>query len=484
MSATPRAPTLLQALLPLLFLVAALFTSLRFFGEDSSYGPNQLVLMVAGVLVMALGLYNGQRWKVMEQGIHASMQVVFAPVLILLAVGTMIALWVAAGIVPTLIDYGLLLMQPAWFYAASCLVCAIVSLSIGSSWTTAASVGVALMGTAAALGLSPGIAAGAIVSGAYFGDKMSPLSDTTNLAPAVVGVDLFEHVRHMGWTGVPALVLALLLFLVIGHNGDAAVDAGQLLQTRQFWAQNFTLGWYLLLPLLLLFVLAWRRMPALPALLIAALAGGLCALWFQPGVFTPDSNRLQQLWEFAVSGYESATGDFIMDELLSGGGAGNMLETIWLILSAVFFGAAMEQTGLLRVLIDGILRLVHGTAALITATVLTGIGANIVTGDQYIAIVLPGRMFKEAYRAFRLAPVNLSRALEDSSTVTSALVPWNTCGAFMAASLGVATLEYLPYAFFNLAMPLISVLYGYIGFRIKYLPDAPERGAAAVAGAA
>lgn len=475
---SPRPATLLQALLPLLFLVAALFTSLRFFGEDSSYGPNQLVLMLAGVLVMTIGLYNGHGWKEMEQGIHASMKVVFAPVLILLAVGTMIALWVAAGIVPTLIHYGLLLMQPAWFYAASCLVCAIVSLSIGSSWTTAASVGVALMGTAGALGLSPAIAAGAVVSGAYFGDKMSPLSDTTNLAPAVVGVDLFEHVRHMVWTGVPALALALLIFLFLGQNADVVADPGQLLQTQQFLAQHFTLRWYLLLPLLLLFVLAWRRMPALPALLIAALAGGCCALWFQPAVFTPDSSRLQQLWEFAVSGYESATGDFIMDELLSGGGAANMLETIWLILSAVFFGAAMEQTGLLRVLIKGILRLVHSTAALITATVLTGIGANVVTGDQYIAIVLPGRMFRDAYREFRLAPVNLSRALEDSSTVTSALVPWNTCGAFMAASLGVATLEYLPYAYFNLAMPLISILFGYLGFRIKPLDQAPQQGRA------
>jgi NhaC family Na+:H+ antiporter len=471
MSATPRSPSLLQALLPLLFLTLALAVSLRFFGENSSYGPNQLALMLAALLALCVGLYNGRRWKDMEQGIHAAMQVVFAPILILLTVGSMIALWVAAGIVPTLIHYGLLLLQPDWFYAASCLVCAVVSLSIGSSWTTAASVGLALMGTATALGLSPAIAAGAVVSGAYFGDKMSPLSDTTNLAPAVVGVDLFEHIRHMVWTGLPALLLALLLFLLIGHASETGADAGQLLQTQQFLAQNFTLGWYLLLPLVLLFICAWRRMPALPALVLAGFAGACCAWWFQPGVFTPDSSRLQQLWQIAVGGYESATGDFIMDELLSGGGAANMLETVWLILCAVFFGAAMEQTGLLRVLIRSILRLVHSTTALITATVLTGIGANIVTGDQYIAIVLPGRMFREAYREFRLAPVNLSRALEDSSTVTSALVPWNTCGAFMAVSLGVATLDYLPYAFFNLVMPLISILYGYLGFRIKPLSD-------------
>lgn len=464
-----KAPTLIDALVPLLFLVAALIVSLRFFGEDSSYGPNQLALMVAGMLVMAIGLKNGQRWKDMEQDMYGAMQIVFAPTLILLAVGVMIALWVAAGIVPTLVHYGLRLMEPSWFYAASCMVCAVVSMSIGSSWTTAASVGVALMGTSAAMGLSPAITAGAVISGAYFGDKMSPLSDTTNLAPAVVGVDLFDHVRHMVWTGVPALLLALVLFLMIGSDGASMADAAQLQQTLDFLERNFTIGWYLLLPLLLLFVLAWHRMPALPALLIAALAGALCAVLFQPQLFSEESSVLQQLWEFSVTGYESATGDFIMDDLLSGGGAANMLETIWLIISAVFFGAAMEMTGLLQVLIGSILKLVHGTAALITATILTCIGANIVTGDQYIAIVLPGRMFRDAYREFKLAPVNLSRALEDSATVTSPLVPWNTCGAFMAASLGVATLDYLPFAFFNLVMPVISICYGYLNFRIKPL---------------
>lgn len=474
-----KTPTLLDALVPLLFLVVALVASLRYFGEDASYGPNQLALMVAGMLVMAIGLKNGQRWKDMEHDMYGSMQIVFAPTLILLAVGVMIALWVVAGIVPTLVHYGLQLMEPSWFYAASCLVCAIVSLSIGSSWTTAASVGVALMGTSAAMDLSPAITAGAVISGAYFGDKMSPLSDTTNLAPAVVGVDLFEHVRHMGWTGVPALVLALVLFLMIGSDGVTAADTVQLQQTLDFLDRNFTIGWYLLLPLLLLLVLAWRRMPALPALLIAAFAGALCAVLFQPQLFSTESSALQQLWEFSVTGYESATGDFIMDDLLSGGGAANMLETIWLIISAVFFGAAMEKTGLLQVIIGSILKLVHGTAALITATVLTCIGANIVTGDQYIAIVLPGRMFREAYREFKLAPVNLSRALEDSATVTSPLVPWNTCGAFMAASLGVATLDYLPFAFFNLAMPVISIIYGYLNFRIKPLQPAPPMPSAA-----
>lgn len=385
--------------------------------------------------------------------------------------GLLIAAWIAAGIVPTLIYYGLLLMHPSWFYAASALVCALVSLSIGSSWTTAASVGVALIGTALGMGLSVEITAGAVISGAYFGDKMSPLSDTTNLAPAVVDVDLFAHIRHMGWTGVPALALALLIFLVLGLTGTEAVQADALSQTMMLLQEQFTLGWYLLLPLVLLLVLAWKKMPALPALLLSALAGALFAVWFQPQVFTADQSMLQQLWMFGVSGFVSSSGNTELDELLSGGGAANMLNTVWLIISAVFFGSAMEKAGLLEKLISVILHLARTSASLITATVLTSIGTNIITGDQYIAIVLPGRMYRSAYKEQKLAAVNLSRALEDSGTVTSALVPWNTCGAYMAATLGVATLDYLPYCFFNLLMPLISIAYGILHFRILPLEE-------------
>ena len=329
--------SLLDALLPVFLLVVALFLSVRFYGADSSYGPNQLALMFAGVLAMLVGLKNGQHWRKLEKAVFAAMGIVFAPTLILFAVGLLIAAWIAAGIVPTLIYYGLLLMHPSWFYAASALVCALVSLSIGSSWTTAASVGVALIGTSLAMGLSVEITAGAIISGAYFGDKMSPLSDTTNLAPAVVDVDLFAHIRHMGWTGVPALALALLIFLVLGLTGTEAVQADALSQTMGFLQEQFTLGWYLLLPLGLLLVLAWKKMPALPALLLSALAGALFAVWFQPQVFAPDQSVLQQLWMYGVSGFVSNSGNAELDELLSGGGAANMLNTVWLIISAVCF---------------------------------------------------------------------------------------------------------------------------------------------------
>jgi len=481
MSSHTKHASVLDALVPIGFLIASLFASVRWFGEDSSYGPNQIALLLAGNLALVIGLKNGHRWKDMERGVFDGMSVVFAPSFILFAVGMMIATWIAGGVVPALVYYGLKIMNPTIFYAASCLVCAIVSLSIGSSWTTAASVGVALIGTAIGLGLSVEITAGAIISGAYFGDKMSPLSDTTNLAPAVADVELFSHIRHMIWTGGPALLLALVLFTLLGFSAEPQPLAGDLDQTLQVLQEQSNIGWYMLLPFLILMTLAWKRMPALPAILIAAALGGVFAWWFQPQNFQASGQTaIAIIWQLLVNGYTADTGNMVLDDLLSGGGAANMLNTIWLILSAVFFGGTMERTGLLQVVISGVLRRAHSTAALIAATVATCVGTNIIAGDQYIAIVLPGRMYKLAFHNAGLAPVNLSRALEDSATVTSPLVPWNTCGAFMAASLGVSTLAYLPYCFFNLAMPLISILYGILNFKIlplevqdQVIPGAP-----------
>ena len=475
-----RIATIYDALIPVAFLVLSLFASVRWFGEDSSYGPNQIALMISGCIALLVGMRNGHAWKELEHGIYRNMNVVFAPSFILLAVGMMIAAWIAGGVVPALIWFGLQVLHPSIFYAACCAVCAIVSLSIGSSWTTAASVGVALIGTAIGLGLSVEITAGAIISGAYFGDKMSPLSDTTNLAPAVADVELFSHIRHMVWTGLPSLIIALVIFVIIGLFSEPQAQAGSLEESLEAIEENFTVGWYMLLPLVLLLTLAVRRVPALPAILLSAMVGGIYALLFQQEQFHDDSHVLAQLWQILVSGYPAETGNPLLDDLLAGGGAANMLNTIWLILSAVFFGGAMEKTGLLQALITVVLQHAKSTAALITATVLTCIGTNVITGDQYIAIVLPGRMYKLAYRKYGLAPVNLSRALEDSATVTSPLVPWNTCGAFMAASLGVATLAYLPYCFFNLVMPIISIAYGITNFRI--LPLEHDEGKAVVSG--
>jgi len=469
-----QAPSVLDALIPVSFLVILLFISVRLFGEDSSYGPNQIVLLLAACVAMLVGFKNGQGWAAMERDIFTGMTIIFGPSFILLAVGIMIATWIAGGVVPAMIYYGLKLMNPSVFYSAVCLTCAIVSLSIGSSWTTAASVGVAMIGTAAGLGLSPAICAGAIISGAYFGDKMSPLSDTTNLAPAVAGVDLFSHIRHMAWTGVPALLFALTLFTIIGFASEPAADMNNLDSTLAVLTDHFTIDWYMLLPLAALFVLAWQKMPALPAILIAAFLGAIYAVVFQDFGRDAERGQIGAIWSILFGGYEAGTGDVVLDDLLSGGGAANMLNTIWLIMCAVFFGGAMEHTGLLVKLLEEIMQRAKSSAAIITSTILTCIGTNIIAGDQYIAIVLPGRMYKVAFRHHKMAPVNLSRAIEDSATVTSALIPWNTCGAFMAATLGVPTFVYLPFCFFNLAMPVISIVYGIINFRILPLVESED----------
>lgn len=465
--------TLLDAVWPVLFLAISLFFSLRFFGEDSSYGPNQIALLLAACVALLVGFKNGHKWSALEEGVFHNMSIIFGPSFILLAVGIMIATWIAGGVVPSMIYYGLELMNPGIFYAATCLICAIVSLSIGSSWTTAASVGVAMIGTAVGLGLSPAICAGAIISGAYFGDKMSPLSDTTNLAPAVAGVDLFSHIRHMAWTGVPALVLSLVIFSLIGLTVEVQAGGNDLEATLATLQANYTIGWYLLLPLATLFILAWKKVPALPAILIAACLGIVCAVLFQESVTVESGNgsMVAALWQILFAGYTATTGDAILDDLLSGGGAANMLNTIWLIMCAVFFGGAMEETGLLTKILREVMKRAKTSASIITSTILTCIGTNIIAGDQYIGIVLPGRMYKVAFRHHGLAPVNLSRAIEDSATVTSALIPWNTCGAFMAASLGVPTLVYLPFCFFNLSMPVISIFYGITNFRIVPLDE-------------
>lgn len=459
-----------DALVPLCFLILGLTLSVRFFGEDSSYGPNQIVLLLSGCVALLMGMKNGMTWDAMEQGIYKNMTVVFAPSFILLAVGIMIATWIAGGVVPTMIYYGLTLLNPGIFYAAVCLVCAIVSLSIGSSWTTAASVGVAMIGTAAGLGLSPAICAGAIISGAYFGDKMSPLSDTTNLAPAVAGVDLFSHIRHMTWSTFPALGIALLMFTILGLTAEPSSDVNDLGNTLVLLQANFAIGWFFLLPLLVLLFMAWKKVPAMPAIMISALLGLILALLFQPDL-DPGNSQFRAAWTIMFAGYTAGTGDMILDDLLSGGGAANMMNTIWLMLCAIFFGGAMEQTGMLTSLVKAIMKRAKSTASIIFSTVMTCIGANIIAADQYMAIVVPGRMYKVAFQHHNLAPVNLSRVIEDAGTVTSALVPWNTCGAFMAASLGVPTMVYLPYCFFNLLMPIISTFYGIINFKILPLDE-------------
>ena len=429
--------------------------------------------MAAGIAVI-IGFRNGFSWSQIEEGITEGISVALGAMLIILAVGSLIGTWLLSGTVPTLIYFGLELLNPGLFYAASCIICGIVALSIGSSWTTAATIGVALMGVASGMGLEPAIAAGAIVSGAYFGDKMSPLSDTTNLAPAVAGTELFAHIRYMGYTAGPAFVISVIIFLILGLNADTNVSLQRLEQMQTQLHGTFNIGWEMLVPLAVLLYLAATRKPALPTVFFGALLGGVWALIFQPEMVTQIAGEegwiasLKVVWLALSDGTTVSTGSANLDSLLSGGGMVSMLNTVWLILSAMTFGAIMEKIGLLERFIRGMLKASKSVGSLITGTIFTCFGANVLTADQYMAIVLPGRMFREEYERRNLDPRVLSRTLEDSGTITSALIPWNTCGAYMFSVLAVSPFEYGIFAFFNYLTPLIAIVFAYTGWTILY----------------
>jgi len=482
-TAAGQPPSLGQSLIPVLVLIGLLAASVYLFGDGSSGGPNQIALILAAGVGIIIGITNGYTWKEIERGIVHGISLSLGAVLILLVVGSLIGSWILAGIVPTMIAYGLALLTPAVFYAAACAICCFVSLATGSSWTTAGTVGVALIGIATAQDLNLGLAAGAVISGAYFGDKMSPLSDTTNLAPAMAGTDLFTHIRHMLWTTVPSISIALVLFGIIGATAAAPSDTQSVVGIQQALGAQFGLGIHLMIPVVLVLALVVKKVPAFPALLIGALVGCVFAVLFQQRAIVAYVGEtdlpyalvlVKGAWMSLFAGYTSASGNEALDELLSRGGMASMLSTVWLIISAMMFGAVMETTGMLQRIAATILGAVRGTGSLIAATLATAFGMNVIASDQYIAIVLPGRMFRAEYQRRGLHPKNLSRSLEDAGTLTSALVPWNTCGAFMAQTLGVATLTYAPYAFFNLLNPLISMTYGFTGFTIEKLPAGAE----------
>lgn len=474
-----RPATVQQALVPVLVLISLLSFSVYLFGEDASYGPNQIALCIGAAVAAAIGWRNGQNWQQIEDSIISGVTIALKPILILFSVGLLIGSWILSGTVPTMIYYSLLLLDPAIFYAASCLICGLIALSIGSSWTVAGTVGIALIGAAAGLGLSVEITAGAIISGAYFGDKMSPLSETTNLAPAVAGTDLFSHIGHMVWTTIPSIVIALALYAVIGLNIDSESSASDLAITMQLINDNFAINPLMLLPVAALLFMAQKRLPPIPTILAGASIGVVLALLFQQSAvlsLAGDTTNLflglfKGTWQTLFDGFSLSSGNETLDDLMTRGGMSSMLNTVWLILCAMVFGAVMDHTGLLQCLVNYALSFVHSTGSLIATTIVTCIGANIITSDQYISIVLPGRMYKLEFQNRGLDAKNLSRSLEDAGTMTSPLIPWNTCGAYMAGTLGVATFSYLPYCFFNLICPVIAVIYGYLNFKIAPLHD-------------
>ena len=457
---------LVVAVIPVLFLIGAI--ALTVIHYEMAMAHQALVSSTAVAVLVAR--FRGVRWKESLDGMVKSITMALPACLILMVVGILIGTWILAGVVPSLIVYGLKLLSPRFFLAATCGVCAVISLATGSSWSTAGTVGVALMGVGAGLGIPAPMTAGAIISGAYFGDKLSPLSDTTNLAPAVSGTDLFTHIKHMLYTTVPSLIIALTLYLVIGlyldAGGGSAEDVGKVIQVL---SKHHFIHPALLLPPAAVVAMVVLRIPALPALFVGALLGALFA-WIFQGV------GLGKILAVAQSGFVSETGVKEVDDLLNRGGLKSMMNTVALILCALSFGGVMERSGMLQRLSQAILSLVRGTGSLVAATLLSCTGMNLFGGEQYMAIVIPGRMYRPAFKKQGLHPKNLSRCLEDSGTLTSALIPWNSCGAYMYATLGISPLLYLPYAFLNLLNPLISLFYGVTGITMEPLaePEAEE----------
>ncbi len=449
-----------QILLVLLVLMLLLMWTI--IGYD---GYVHIALIVSAVFGAAIAVANGFKWSFLEKGIITNISRSMQAILILLVIGMLIGTWIAGGIVPALIYYGLMIMSPSVFLVATCLICSVVSLATGSSWTTAGTVGIALIGVGSGLGIPVEMAAGAIISGAYFGDKMSPLSDTTNLAPAMAGSTLFEHVAHMIKTTGPSLIIALIIYAILGmgHGGNA--DMSQVEELMGLMKDNFVISPLMILPPLLVIAMVVFKVPAIPGLIGGVALGIICAVAFQ------GASLGELVTITAYEGFVSETGNAFVDDLLTRGGFSSMYYTVGLILCAMSIGGVLDSSNMLKILCESLLKLVKGTGSLVLVTVVTCIVVNVAASDQYLSLVLPGRMYKEAFEDRRLKNKNLSRVLEDSGTLTSPLVPWNTCGTYQSSTLGVATVAYLPYCFLNLINPFVSIFYGFTGITMEKMTE-------------
>jgi Na+:H+ antiporter, NhaC family len=483
-----RDPSLVDAVLPLVLLAVLIGGSIALFGLDALDGPIQVALVLCAMAASLIAMKNGHSWDDVERATKASIASVTTAIFILLAVGALIGVWNLSGTIPTLVYYGIQVLSPGWYYAAAALICGVVSLSIGSSWTTVGTIGVGLVGIAVALDVSTVITAGAVVSGAYLGDKLSPLSETTVLTSQLAGVDVYEHVKRQAWTSLPAFGLAFVAFLVLAvvrgtdsHTVPETVELHALDDVYNITPLN-------LLPLVLLAFLSLRKVPAALALMASALFAGVCGAFLQHDIVTdfgggggPVVASIKGVWQAMATGFQMDSGVSEVDRLVSRGGMASLLLTIWLIIGAVSFGALLEEFGMIARLVDPLISAAKTTGRLFATVFACAFGLNLVAGDQYIALVLPTKVFRAEFAKRRLAPTNLSRLCADSGTVTSPLVPWNSCGAFMGAVLGVSALQYLPYALFNIFSPALSVLYGFTGFRIEHLPAPPDSTAAEAA---
>ena len=479
-----KKPSLFVALVPIVFLIILLSINVWIFGDDTISGSNQLTLLFAAALAAILGSFYQIKFKDMLDGAVESISSAMAALIILLLIGSLAGTWMMSGIVPSMIYYGLELLNPTIFLVATCIICSIVSLATGSSWSTIATIGIAMLGIGNALGIHQGLTGGAIISGAYFGDKMSPLSDTTNLAPAMAGTDLISHIKYMMWTTIPSITISLIIFLLIGLNLNS--ENGELTQVeimQSALSNSFNVSlWSLLVPLIVITMII-KKIPAIPALLVGSLLGGIYGVVFQPDIIQEISgNFSNSFWQYCKNAYVSVikamtvdvnieTNNLAVNDLISTSGMSGMLNTIWLIICAMSFGGIMEKTGFLAIITNSLMNFVNSRKSLFLTTSGTCLFLNITASDQYLAIVVPGRMFASSYKKYGLDPKNLSRTLEDTATVTSPLIPWNTCGATHAGVLGISTFIYLPYCFFNLISPIMTLIFAYANIRIAKLKD-------------
>ncbi len=465
-----------EALIPVFILVAMLAYNVYVFGDDALSGSNQFILLMGGAVAAVVGILNKVPYKQMLAEVAENVKSTTGALLILLMVGALAGTWLISGIIPAMIYYGLQVLNPTIFLGACVFICAIISVATGSSWTTSATVGIALVGIGNALGISLGMTAGAVLSGAYFGDKLSPLSDTTNLAPAMAGGELFNHIQYMLYTTIPTITITLLAFVVIGLNLDTSgtADIDSLLTSIE---ATFTInGWLFIVPAFVILLIV-KKTPPLAALLIGTLLGAVFALIFQPDVVAGITGAETLSFQSGYKGVLKAitvetsipTDNPVLNDLFSAKGMAGMLGTIWLIVCAMVFGGVMEGIGALARITKSLLAMAKTTFGLFASTVGSCLALNVTASDQYLAIVVPGKMFSKAYKDRGLAPENLSRTLEDSGTVTSVLIPWNTCGAYHSGVLGVATMEYALFAIFNWLSPIMTLLFAAFHIKIKML---------------
>ncbi|MBR5138531.1 MAG: sodium:proton antiporter [Alistipes sp.] len=469
-----KQPSLIMSLVPLAVLVIFLALTIKLFGGDAIAGGSQLSLITASAVctAMAMGIYRC-KWQQLEDAVVKNMQSATPALIILLLIGAIAGTWMASGIIPTLIYYGLKILHPSIFLPASCIICAVISLLTGSSWTTIATIGVALMGIGRALGFDDGWIAGAIISGAYFGDKVSMMSDTTVLASSTAEVPLFKHIQYMMITTVPSLLIALVVFAIVSFTASPA-SATDTLMIEQALSQTYNLSPWLLIVPVLTGVLISRRLPAIVTLFASVAMAAIVMVIAQPEIImsiaqsetAPAMTSISAVVQAATTATSIETGNVLLNDLVATSGMGGMMNTIWLIICAMCFGGVMYGSGMLTAISQLFIRVARRTVSVVGSTVCSGIFFNLATGDQYISIILTGNLFRNLYDGRGLERRLLSRSVEDSATVTSVLIPWNSCGMTQSTVLGVATLTYLPYCIFNIVSPLMSITMAAIGYKI------------------